>query len=200
MNITKAAALEILERERKVNPDRAWLQHSMCVGEAAERIATSLKCRDVAIDPERAAALGFLHDIGKCQHNGFVDHMWSGYNYLKNLGYDDEVANICLTHSFMDDDNPICTIGTQIDQIENAELVEFLFNYSLSLEERLVALCDAMCTETFLTVEQRLVDVVSRHGTNPGTQQAFLAAMRLKHEFDELLGDNIYTLFPEIRL
>ncbi len=154
----------------------------------------------MAIDPELAAVLGYLHDIGKCQNDGFVDHMWNGYNYLKALGYNDEVANICLTHSFMDDSDLLCTIGTEVNQIENAKLVEFLFNYSPSLEERLVALCDTMCTEVFLTVEQRLVDVVSRHGTNPGTRQAFIAAMRLKRKFDELLGDNIYKLFPEIQL
>ena len=34
----------------------------------------------------------------------------NGYYYLKELGYDDEYANICLTHSYLNNDI-YCTAG-----------------------------------------------------------------------------------------
>ena len=37
-------------------------------------------------------------------------HVMSGYKYLKGKGYDDDYCNICLTHSYLNNDIT-CTAG-----------------------------------------------------------------------------------------
>lgn len=200
MRLTKTAAANLVEQARQASDSDNWAVHSLCVGHAAERIATALCQKSCELDPDHVAALGYVHDIGK--HDGaksFAQHMLDGYNYLLALGYDENDASICLTHSFLCSDDPFCTLSTQLDAKRDERLVAFLKNHSFSLEEKLIALCDAMCVREVMIMEERLVDVISRHGMGPSTQKALLAALSLKHEFDDLLGANIYTLFPEIK-
>lgn len=200
MKLTKTEILKQLKQERETTPNDSWLVHSLCVGDAAERIALGLRNQGLEINPDHVAALGYVHDIGKRQGSrGFVAHMWDGYHYLCELGFGEADANICLTHSFLSSDDPTCTISTALDPKKDQKLISFLESHPFSLEEQLIALCDAMCLYDFGTVEARLVDVVSRHGVGPNTQRAFIAALALKQEFDQLLGQNIYSLFPEIR-
>ena len=61
----------------------------------AEKIASA--CGDM--DVEKAYILGLLHDIGRKFGVRHLGHVYDGYVYMKSLGYD-EVAKICLTHSF----------------------------------------------------------------------------------------------------
>lgn len=75
----------------------------MCVGYAAGKIAKALN-----LDEEKAKTLGYIHDIGKSIK--FKGHVMEGYNYLKKLGYDDEYCNVCLTHSYLNNDVN-CTQG-----------------------------------------------------------------------------------------
>ena len=51
------------------------------------------------MDVEKAYILGLLHDIGRKFGVRHLGHVYDGYVYMKSLGYD-EVAKICLTHSF----------------------------------------------------------------------------------------------------
>ena len=65
---------------------------------------SSTLCRKIAsacgdMDVEKAYILGLLHDIGRKFGVRHLGHVYDGYVYMKSLGYD-EVAKICLTHSF----------------------------------------------------------------------------------------------------
>ena len=56
-----------------------------------------------------------------------------------------------------------------------------------------------MCTAKTLTVEKRMVDLLLRHGVFKKTYYHIEETMKLKEYFDNLLGYNLYNLFPEIK-
>lgn len=104
MKLTVDRAREMLEEARSKAVDDRWIKHSICVGNTAGKIAEKLN-----LDVDYAKTLGYIHDIGRAIGDG-KDHVINGYNYIKELGYDDEYANICLTHSYLNND-VYCTAG-----------------------------------------------------------------------------------------
>ena len=199
MKLTSEEARSLLEEERiKVTDDR-WIGHCICVGDSAGRIAKALVERNCRIDVDKAITLGYLHDIGKYngEHHG---HVMRGYQYLKEKGYDEEYANICLTHSFLNNDI-ICTAGGVPDPESNPFLTEFIKNHEYTTEEKIINLCDLMCPQggKVFTIDKRLIDIMIRRGAYSNTQYHIKETYKLKEYFDNLLGYNLYDLFPEIK-
>ena len=56
-----------------------------------------------------------------------------------------------------------------------------------------------MCTTKILTVEKRMIDLLLWHGVFVKTYYHIEETMKLKEYFDNLLGYNLYNLFPEIK-
>ena len=56
-----------------------------------------------------------------------------------------------------------------------------------------------MCTTKILTIDKRLIDIVLRKGVFSNTQYHVEETYKLKEYFDNLLGYNLYDLFPEIK-
>ena len=56
-----------------------------------------------------------------------------------------------------------------------------------------------MCTDTIMTVDKRLIDLIIRKGVHENTQYHIKETYKLKEYFDNLLGYNLYDLFPEIK-
>ena len=119
----------------------------------------------------------------------------NGYGYLKRLGYDDEYANICLTHSYLNND-VYCTAGGIPKNI--LFRTEFITNHKYTIYEKIINLCDLMCTKVNTTLEKRLVDIMIRRGVHENTVYHIKEAQKLKKEIDEMLGFNVYNLFPDI--
>ena len=103
MKLTSKEARELLEIERKNVKDDRWIEHSICVGDSAGILAKALEEKGYNIDVDKAITLGYVHDIGKYTGESH-GHVMRGYEYLKNKGYDEEYANICLTHSYLNND------------------------------------------------------------------------------------------------
>ena len=191
MNITSEKALEMLESFRpKFAGNDNWINHSICVGNSAGKIAKAM-----GLDENKAKTLGFLHDIGKGV-GPFKDHIMNGYNYLKSLGVDDEICNVCLTHSYLNND-VLCTAGGVPDDIPFR--TEFIKNHVYTIYEKIINLCDLMCTAKVLTVEKRLIDIILRRGVFENTMYHIQETFKLKSFIDEKLGFNVYDLFPEIK-
>ena len=188
MILTSKKALEMLERAKGKSPDDGWIYHSICVGDTAAVIAKALN-----LDEEKARALGYIHDIGKLIR--FNGHVLEGYYYLKKLGYDEEYCNICLTHSYLNNDVN-CTAGVP-DEIPFR--TEFIQNHQYTMYDKIINLCDLMCTKKTVTLEKRLIDILYRKGTCKNTDYHIKEAIKLKKYFDDLLGYNLYDLFPEIK-
>lgn len=190
MKLTSSEALKLLEEAEKLTSDLGWIKHSKCVGETAEIIAKKLN-----LDADKAKTLGYIHDIGK-RTGEFKNHVMNGYNYLKELGYDDEYCNICLTHSYLNNDY-MCTAGGIPTDIPFR--TEFIKTHEYTIYEKIINLCDLMCTTKVLTVDKRMMDLLYRHGVYAKTHYHIEETIKLKEYFDNLLGYNLYDLFPEIK-
>lgn len=189
MKLTSENALKMLDESRGKAGYDNWIEHSICVGNSAGKIAEKLD-----LDVDKAKALGYIHDIGKALGEN-KKHVINGYNYLKQLGYDEEYANVCLTHSFLNNDIN-CTAGVIFE--ESQEIKDFIKLHKYTIYEKIINLCDLMCTSKNLTVDKRLVDLIIRRGTFENTQYHIKETYKLKEYFDKLLGFNVYDLFPDI--
>lgn len=189
MKLTSEQALQMLENAREKATDDHWIEHSICVGNSAGKIAEGLK-----LDVDKAKCLGYIHDIGKGVGD-FSKHVINGYNYIKELGYDDEYANICLTHSYLNNDVN-CTAGGFPSNIPFR--TKFIKEHKYTIYEKIINLCDLMCTDKNLTLEKRLIDLIIRKGFHENTLYHIKEAQKLKSEIDKMLGYNVYKLFPDV--
>ena len=139
MKLTSIEARELLEKERKIQTNDRWIEHSICVGDTAGIIAKALKEKGISVDVDKVITLGYIHDIGK--YNGESHgHVMRGYEYLKEKGYDDEYCNICLTHSYLNNDI-ICTAGGVPNPEDNPFLYNFIKQHEYTIEEKIINLC-----------------------------------------------------------
>ena len=199
MILTSKEARELLETERKNAKDDRWIEHSICVGDSAGILAKTLNEKGYNVDVDKAITLGYVHDIGKYTGES-RGHVMRGYEYLKNKGYDEEYANICLTHSYLNNDI-LCTAGGVPDKEKNPFLTDFIKNHEYTIEEKLINLCDLMCPQgnKVFTIDKRLIDIMIRRGAYSNTQYHIKETYKLKQYFYDLLGYNLYDLFPEIK-
>ena len=188
--MTPDEALKMLEKAKKTTSCTGWIEHSKCVGDAAGVIAKALN-----LDVDKAKTLGYIHDIGKSV-GPFENHVMNGYEHLKKLGYYDEYCNICLTHSYLNNDI-LCTAGGIPKDIPFR--TKFIKEHEYTIYEKIINLCDLMCTKVVNTVDKRLVDIIIRRGAYSNTQYHIKETYKLKEYFDNLLGYNLYDLFPEIK-
>lgn len=199
MKLNSKSALKLLEDEKLNSKYDRWIGHSICVGNCAGRLAESLKDKGIDVDVDKAITFGYIHDIGK--YNGISrGHVMRGYEYMKDKGYDEEYANVCLTHSYLNNDIG-CTAGIVLTHDDNPFLDDFIKNHEYSIEEKLINLFDLMCPceNVIYTLDKRLIDIMRRKGVYSNTQYHIEEAYKLKEYFDMLLGFNLYDLFPEIK-
>ena len=199
MKITSKEARELLENYRGKTESDIWIDHCICVGDSAGKIAKALNEKGNNVDIEKTITLGYLHDIGK--YNGESHgHVMRGYKYLKDKEIDDEYANICLTHSYLNNDI-ICTAGGVPNPEDNPFLTDFIKTHTYTIEEKIINLCDLICPQggKVFTIDKRLIDIMIRRGAYSNTQYHIKETYKLKDYFDSLLGYNLYDLFPEIK-
>lgn len=192
MILDSKEALMLLNEAEKLNPGR-WIEHSKKVGEASGRIAEKLN-----LDIEKARTLGYIHDIGK-RYGEKIHHVIKGYEFLKDKGYDDEYANICLTHSYLNNDINCTASGVPSPESDGYEFRKnFVKNHEYTIYEKIINLCDLIATDKFMILEERLIEIMTRHGVDTNTVYHITEAIKLKKEIDEMLKCNVYSLFPEI--
>lgn len=195
MKLTSIEARKILENARSKAESTGWIDHSICVGDSAGRIAEALNKKGYDLDIDKAITLGYIHDIGKMV-GPFQGHIMNGYEYMKNQGYDEEYCNICLTHSYLNNDIN-CTASGIPDDIPFR--TNFIKNHEYTIYEKIINLCDLMCTPKVYTIDKRLIDIMIRRGAYSNTQYHIKETYKLKEYFDNLLGYNLYDLLPEIK-
>jgi len=134
---SRALAEDLLLEAQQLNPG-SWVDHSVLVGQAAGIFAAHLP----GLDPQAAAILGLLHDIGRRAGVTDIRHCIDGYTYLHGLGFED-AARICITHIFAIQD--IQAANGTWDCSENE--IQFIRQYLAGLQyddyDRLIQLCDA---------------------------------------------------------
>ena len=198
MKLNSQEAIKILNDIRGNLKDDSWIKHSICVGNTGGKIAKALNEKGHNIDVDNVITLGYIHDIGKYTGES-KGHIMRGYEYLKEKGYDDEYCNVCLTHSYLNNDI-LCTAGIAPKPEDYPFLADFIKNHEYTIEEKIINLCDLMCPrDAIFTVDKRLIDLIIRKGAYSTTQYHAIEAYKLKEYFDNLLGYNLYDLFPEIK-
>jgi putative nucleotidyltransferase with HDIG domain len=190
---SRAQAEDLLHEAQQLNPGR-WVDHSVMTGQAAEIIASHLP----ELDPQAAAILGLLHDIGRRAGVTDIRHCIDGYTYLHELGFEN-AARICITHIFTIQD--INAANGIWDCSENE--IQFIRHYLAGLHyddyDRLIQLCDALALPTgFCLLEKRLVDVAIRRGINLATVDKWKATFQVKADFEARIGKSIYSLLPGV--
>ena len=189
----RAYAESLLEHGVSKNPG-PWREHSYAVAEAAEKLAQAVnkKSGTKHLDPNLAYTLGLLHDIGRQEGHTYIAHVYDGYHYLKNLGYD-TAAKICLTHSFN-----LKTIDDYIGKVDISdqqlqELKDLLEKTEFDDYDRMIQLLDSTCgADGTKNLEQRMNDVKERYGYYP--QAKWNKNFELKEYFESLTGHNLYEV------
>lgn len=167
----------IREAEKK-NPGQ-WVQHSYHTAECAQQIAAD--CLDM--DSEKAYVLGLLHDIGRQEGNTGIAHVYDGYHYLKDMGYD-SAARIALTHSFSLKQLNEYVGRMDLTSAQMKEMQCLLDDMIFDDYDRLIQLCDAMAmAEKITTVEERMNDVRRRYGSYP--QEKWDKNLELRDYFEQ---------------
>ncbi len=184
---TREEAVALVRDGLAYNPG-PWGRHCLTAAHCAEKIASA--CGDM--DSEKAYILGLLHDIGRKFGTRHLGHVSDGYTYMKSLGYD-EVAKICLTHSFNNHtvDEYIGKFDVSQEELTliKNKLVETVYDeYDL-----LIQLCDSLAgADGVLDIEERMNDVKRRYGSYP--QDKWDSNIELMHYFEKRMNQNIYLV------
>ena len=189
----KETAIRELTIAEQMNPG-PWTKHSYNVANAAKIIAEHCKC----MDHNKAFVCGLLHDIGRRTGISALRHNIDGYDYSISKGWD-EVARICITHSF-----PVQDIEADIAKkdISKAQY-DFIDNYLCHLKyddyDKLIILCDALADANgFCILEKRFVDTTRRYGMHPFSVDRWNYTYQYKDYFEKMIGKSIYKLLPDI--
>lgn len=188
---TREEAFAILAEAEPHNPG-PWGDHSRTAAHCAEKIAAAC-----GLDPDKAFVLGLLHDIGRRFGKRHLGHVSDGYSYMMELGYD-EVARICLSHSF-NDQSLESYIGHRDTTPEETALIETNLAAMVYDEyDRLIQLCDSLADASgVVDIEERMNDVKRRYGSYP--QDKWDNNLALKAHFEQLAGRSIYEVVEKDR-
>ncbi len=140
----------------------------------------------------KAYVLGLLHDIGRKFGVRHLGHVSDGYSYMLSLGYD-EVARVCLTHSFNNQ-----TIDEYIGQNDTTREEYHLIKSALEEivfdeYDMLIQLSDALAgSHCVLDIEERMLDVKARYGYYPDAK--WNRNMELMSYFEDKSGSSGYCI------
>lgn len=189
---SRSEAEKELELGNSLNPG-VWTDHSRFVAKACEFIAKA-----AGMDANKAYIFGLLHDIGRRIGRCGQKHIYAGYVYCMEKGWD-EVAKISMTHSYFFNDAQIG--GSEYDgpDQEWQFVKDYIQKTPFDDYDRLVQLCDSLAdSRGFCIAEKGLVDVTLRYGILPHMVEKWKKLFEVKAYFDEKCGQNIYNLLPGI--
>ena len=182
---SREKAEQLLQEAEAMNPG-PWGNHSRTAAHCAFCIASH--CKDM--DPDKAYVLGLLHDIGRRFGVRYLGHVSDGYKYMMQLGYD-EVARVCMTHSFSDN-----TIRDYVGRHDVTPEEMTLIQTAIAEIERddyyrLIQLCDAISgSEGVMDIEDRMNDVRRRYGSYSPAK--WDQNIHLKRYFEQKMGMDLY--------
>ena len=182
---SREQARALLEEAEKRNPG-PWGDHSRVAAHCAEAIAEK-----AGMNSEKAYVLGLLHDIGRRFGKRHLGHVSDGYTYMMSLGYDD-VARICLTHSFNEQKIEGYVGNFDTSEEETKLIREQLAKAEMDDYDRLIQLCDAISgAEGVMDIIDRMTDVKNRYGSYDPDK--WNANLQLKSYFEEKMGMDLYV-------
>ena len=184
---TRLQAEQLLIEAESCNPG-PWGSHSHICAQCAEQIARHTN----NLDPDKAYVLGLLHDIGRKFGAKHLGHVYDGYHYMMSLGFDD-VARICLTHSFCVKSLDSYVGKQDIEEQQLNELMTILGRIQYDDYDLLIQLCDCLAgSDGIMDIEARMLDVKARYGFYP--QDKWDKNIELRCYFEQLCNYGIYNI------
>ena len=170
---------------------KEYIFHTTGVAETSYKIAQ--KCN---LNPEKAYALGLLHDYGKIQNEKTSGraHFIVGYDKMIKEGFSD-VARVCISHSFYTKDFDFNDFPSyNIDDLNKVKSVLSKIDYDDY--DRLIQLCDMFFEGMNKTSYQKRIEGICQRYklTKKQTKNLESGAKNNKEYFDNLCGCNIYDL------
>ncbi len=112
----------------------------------------------------------------------------------------EDVAKICITHSFMIQDTKTSIGKWDISKEEFCFIRDFIASTVYDDYDRLIQLCDNLAMANgFCLLEKRFVDTACRYGVNEFTVPRWNAVIKIKEYFEELIGTSVYQILPGIK-
>ncbi len=216
---SRAFAEYLLSEAAAKNPG-PWEAHSRAVARAAEKIARAVNDAQVSevkggidasratarvnehepgdgslvtqLNPELAYVYGLLHDIGRQEGYTYIAHIWDGYRFLMDLGFEN-AARLCLTHSFNLQDYDDYIGKRDVSDEAAAQIRSLLESYTYDDYDRLIQVLDSTCgADGTLDLEARMSDVKARYGYYP--EGKWNKNFELKEYFEKLMGKPYYDV------
>ena len=184
---SKETAIELLNEGYEKNPG-PWREHSIVAAECAYNIAKEIP----EMDENKAYILGLLHDIGRRFGVTQAKHIIDGYDFMMELGYE-EVARICLTHSFSEKYFSTCIGREDVTEQEKERICELMERYEYDDYDLLIQVCDSISLPSGpVDMVIRMQDVKERYGEYP--ESKWNKNLELKQYFDLKVGKDIYEI------
>lgn len=185
-----AAKLDVCDLQQGKEPQTSRI-HFQNVASCAYKIATKIS----HLDEEKAYILGLLHDYGQLEEtldkNKF--HGTAGYDLMMQKGYD-EVAKICLTHSFPEYDfKPERFTYNQKEVIRARKIIN---NLTYDDYDLLIQYSDMLsCGKKITDLKSRIKYILKTyHTTRTDAKIRYKTMLKIKHHFDTLCGKDTYKL------
>lgn len=190
---TLKQAFEFIEdmSRAKLNYDPEYLvwedqEHCFAVGTNAALLAPKM-----GLDPHKAFILGLLHDYGEkfSAINPQLFHGLEGYKFFSNLGYD-EVARICLTHSFCHYD--FCPEEFTYPQLAMRECRRLIDKLQYNDYDRLIQFSDSLVNiSQTVSLKQRIIFIMNKyHISKPVIRHKYKTVLKLKKWIDLQCGQD----------
>ncbi|MCL2559170.1 MAG: HD domain-containing protein [Turicibacter sp.] len=188
-------AKTLLEWAEELNPG-PWGDHSRYAALACQKIAA--RCE--GLDQDKAYVYGLLHDIGRYIGMVHQRHGLEGYLLCEENGWQ-ELARICITHSFVVQDAQK-GVGNWDIPLEHEQLMWEVIESSVHNDyDRLVQLADSLAmADGFCVLEQRFVDVAMRYGVYDYTVERWKKVFEIKDYFEKLMGENLYGVLGKVKI
>ena len=193
MELTLEIAEKTLAWALEQNPG-PWGDHSRYVAAGCRIVAE--RC---GMDGERAYLYGLLHDIGRYPGFTGIRHMYDGYRFCMERGWE-KAARICLNHGYLIPEDVDAIIGNRdLTDGEQQEVERIIGGMVYDDYDLLVQLFDALSLPTgFCLLEKRWIDVAMRYGTHPANVKRWKRTLEIKGMFEQRLGCNVYSLLPGV--
>lgn len=191
-----AKALEIFDDYMNIIRSRiieckGYDLHCITVAYNAQMLASHIP----GMNMEKAFVLGLLHDYGEIvsaiDKNAF--HGTSGYYLMQEMEFDD-VARICLSHTFPNPDFEVNDYVYPKEELIKAKALLSMIKYDDY--DRLIQLSDSLVRDyKNVTLRSRLVYVKEKYGiTTAALKKKYREALRLKQYFDRKCHNDIYKI------
>lgn len=187
---------DFYDKTKPYNDFSGYEEHVIAVGACASILAAAC-----GLDVMKAGIMGYCHDIGKMisdERKTKTFHGLTGYDYFKSVG-EDELAQICLTHSFP---NIHFDIEEYISYGENniKRVQSILKNVEYTDYDRIIQLSDLLVnfdgyTVFYENLKGRMNYIEKEyHVEHQHIRTKYKNAIRLKRYFEKKYNCNIYKL------